>query len=44
MNMKSTLKRGEDAEVRVAPPLSENEFAKLGDGHVAYIKTVRRLR
>lgn len=40
MNMKSTLKRGEDAEVRVAPPLSENEFAKLGDGHVAYIKTM----
>lgn len=40
MNMKSTHKRGDDADPRLGPLMSENEFAKLGDGHVAYIKTM----
>jgi hypothetical protein len=39
MNMKMS-KRSDDAALRLAPPMSENDFAKLGDGHVAYIKTM----
>ncbi len=40
MNIKSTLKRGDDADLRIVPLMSENDFAKLGDGHVAYIRTM----
>ena len=40
MNMKSTPKTYENVAERVMPVMSELEFAKLGDGHVAYIKTM----
>ena len=40
MTMKNTLKPEREAEERVLPIMSELEFAKLGDGHVAYIKTM----
>jgi hypothetical protein len=40
MNMKSTPKRRDDADLRLVPVMSENDFAKLGDGHVAYIRTM----
>ncbi len=40
MDVKSTLKRGDDADPRIVPLMSENDFAKLGDGHVAYIRTM----
>ena len=40
MTIKNTLKSHEDVDERVLPIMSELEFAKLGDGHVAYIKTM----
>ena len=40
MNIKSTHKPLREADERVMPIMSELEFAKLGDGHVAYIKTM----
>ncbi|MFV0367822.1 MAG: DUF1150 domain-containing protein [Hyphomicrobiaceae bacterium] len=40
MTMKNTLKSEQDVEEHVLPIMSEVEFAKLGDGHVAYIKTM----
>ncbi len=43
MNVKSSSKRASkrnDDEMRLAPIMSENDFAKLGDGHVAYIRTM----
>ena len=40
MTMKNTLKSHGDADERVLPIMSELEFAKLGDGHVAYVKTM----
>ncbi|MCB1506445.1 MAG: DUF1150 domain-containing protein [Hyphomicrobiaceae bacterium] len=40
MNMKSAPKSDMDTNERVMPVMSELEFAKLGDGHVAYIKTM----
>lgn len=44
MNIKSGTKRSsvrnEDAVLEMAQVMSEADFAKLGDGHVAYIKTM----
>ena len=44
MTMKSGAKRSstrrEDAAMQLAPVMSETDFAKLGDGHVAYIRTM----
>lgn len=40
MNLKNAQKSHEDVAERVAPIMSELEFAKLGDGHVAYIKSM----
>ncbi|MCB1521394.1 MAG: DUF1150 domain-containing protein [Hyphomicrobiaceae bacterium] len=38
MNIKTTAKCSEELIDTFAPIMSELEFAKLGDGHVAYIK------
>lgn len=43
MNVKSSSKRASKRNVEampLAPVMSENDFAKLGDGLVAYIKTM----
>lgn len=40
MNIKNALKPRSEADERALPIMSEVEFAKLGDGHVAYIKTM----
>ena len=40
MTMKDALKAHGDDSKRIVPIMSELEFAKLGDGHVAYIKTM----
>ena len=40
MTMKNELKPHEGSDENVMPIMSELEFAKLGDGHVAYIKTM----
>lgn len=40
MSMKSAMKHTSVADDRVLSVMSEVEFAKLGDGHVAYIKTM----
>lgn len=38
MDNKTTHKRSDELVANFAPVMSELEFAKLGDGHVAYIK------
>ena len=40
MNLKNTPKTYDTVEESVMPIMSELEFAKLGDGHFAYIKTM----
>ncbi|MGD9802566.1 MAG: DUF1150 family protein [Hyphomicrobiaceae bacterium] len=38
MNVKTTHKRPDERIANLAPVMTELEFAKLGDGHVAYIR------
>lgn len=40
MNSKSTGKSSEGVDPRAVPIMSELELARLGDGQVAYIKTL----
>lgn len=42
MNVKShkRTRKPHDEVMQLAPVMSESDFAKLGDGHVAYIKTM----